>query len=112
MLKITFECDRPAGQAIGIKEAVAQDLEKYGDIRVTEVREILPEQLGIHGLVRDDIRDKFNHLLADMKICSFGGGGAVCANNTGSAEQFECRYGAICTEDSSYFKWRGMANNE
>lgn len=112
MLKITIECDRPAGQAIGIKEAVAQDLEKYGDIRVTEVREILPEQLEIYGLVRDDIRDKFNHLLADMKICSFGGGCAVCANNTGDTEQFECRYGTICTEDNSYFKWRGMVINE
>ena len=47
VLIITIKVDRPEGQAIGIKEAIAQDLEKYGDVRVTEVREILPEQLTI-----------------------------------------------------------------
>ena len=40
MLKITLLVDRPAGQAIGIKEAVAQDLEKYGDVEVVRIEEI------------------------------------------------------------------------
>ena len=33
------------GQAIGIKEAIAMDLEKYGDVRVVQVDVREPEQL-------------------------------------------------------------------
>ena len=47
MLMITIEVDAPAGQAIGVKEQIAMDLEKYGDTRVISVKEALPEQLRI-----------------------------------------------------------------
>lgn len=33
------------GKAIGIKEAIAMDLEKYGDVRVVQVDVRDPEQL-------------------------------------------------------------------
>lgn len=39
MLTITIEVDRPSGQAIGIKEAIAMDLERYGDVRVVRIEE-------------------------------------------------------------------------
>ena len=42
MLKIVMDVDRPVGQAIGIKEALAMDLERYGDVRVVSVEEITP----------------------------------------------------------------------
>lgn len=45
MLIVTIWVDAPAGQSIGIKEAIAQDLEKYGDVRVVSVAEKLPEQM-------------------------------------------------------------------
>lgn len=45
MLVITIHVNRPAGQAIGIKEQIAQDLEKYGDTRVVSVEEIAPQQM-------------------------------------------------------------------
>lgn len=45
MLTITIHVDAPAGQAIGVKEAIAQDLEKYGDVRVVAVEEKGPEQM-------------------------------------------------------------------
>ena len=41
MLVITVHVNRPAGQAIGIKEQIAQDLEKYGDVRVVSIEEIV-----------------------------------------------------------------------
>lgn len=47
MLIITVHVDRPAGQAIGIKEAIAMDLEKYGDVEVVAVEEVEEEQLRI-----------------------------------------------------------------
>lgn len=47
VLTIIIEVDRPAGQAIGIKEDVAMYLERFGDARVVEVRETAPEQLKI-----------------------------------------------------------------
>ena len=50
MLKIVVYVDRPAGQAIGIKEQIAQDLERYGDTRVVSVEEIQPEQMQIGGM--------------------------------------------------------------
>lgn len=44
MLILTITVDAPAGQAIGVKEAIAQDLEKYGDVLVVEVTEKRPKQ--------------------------------------------------------------------
>lgn len=49
MLTITVQVDRPAGQAIGIKEQVAMALEHIGDVRVVSVAETHPEQLRIGG---------------------------------------------------------------
>lgn len=49
MLILTLAVDAPAGQAIGVKEAIAQDLEKYGDVRVLSVVEKRPEQLSFFG---------------------------------------------------------------
>lgn len=47
MLRITFQVDAPAGQAIGIKEQLAMTLEKYGDVRCIDVQEIAAEQTSI-----------------------------------------------------------------
>lgn len=47
ILIVTIEVNAPVGQAIGVKEAIAMDLEKYGDTRVISVEEILPEQLEV-----------------------------------------------------------------
>lgn len=49
MLTIVLQVDCPAGQAIGVKEAVAMDMEKYGDVRVVSVTETRPEQMRIGG---------------------------------------------------------------
>lgn len=48
MLIITIHVDRPAGQAIGIKEQIAMDLERYGDTRIVSVEEIEPKQMRIN----------------------------------------------------------------
>jgi len=45
MLRIVLEVDAPLGHAIGIKEALAMDAEKYGDVRVISVTELGNEQL-------------------------------------------------------------------
>lgn len=49
MLKIIVEVNAPVGQAIGIKEQIAMDLEKYGDTRVVRVEEIRPRQMDLLG---------------------------------------------------------------
>jgi len=49
MLTIIVEVDRPAGQAIGVKEDLAMYCEKLGDARVVSVTETRPEQLKIGG---------------------------------------------------------------
>lgn len=49
MLIITLHVDAPPGQAIGVKEAIAMDLEKYGDVRVVSVEVRDPEQLRMEG---------------------------------------------------------------
>ena len=47
-LVITLAVDNAtSGQAIGIKESIAMDLEKYGDVRVIQVDVREPEQIGI-----------------------------------------------------------------
>ena len=40
MLKLTIEIDALADTAQGVKEQIAMDLEKYGDVRVVKVEEI------------------------------------------------------------------------
>lgn len=40
------------GQAIGIKEAIAMDMEKYGDVRVIRVELLEPEQMAIKRMER------------------------------------------------------------
>lgn len=48
MLILTVHVDAPAGHAIGVKEAIAMDLEeKYGDVRVVSVVEKRPEQTSL-----------------------------------------------------------------
>ena len=47
MLIITIHVNAPAGLAIGVKEHLAMCLEKFGDTRVVEVREVAPEQMKI-----------------------------------------------------------------
>lgn len=44
MLIITIEVNAPSGQTQGIKEAIAMDLEKYGDVKVTKIEEVHPKQ--------------------------------------------------------------------
>ena len=39
MLILTIEVDAPVELSLAGKEAVAMDVEKYGNVRVTEVRE-------------------------------------------------------------------------
>lgn len=54
MLTIIVQVDAPPGQAIGIKEDLAQHLEQFGDAKVVSVTENLPEQLqlGASGTIR------------------------------------------------------------
>lgn len=49
MLTVTLQVDAPAGHAIGVKETIAQDLEKYGDVRVVKVDVQGPEQMRMEG---------------------------------------------------------------
>lgn len=46
---ITIEVDAPVGQAIGIKESLAMDLEHYGDTKVVSVIEKTGEQMKLEG---------------------------------------------------------------
>lgn len=39
------------GKAIGIKEAIAMDVEKYGDVQVLRVDILEPEQMALDGVV-------------------------------------------------------------
>lgn len=52
MLIITVHVNAPPGQAIGIKEQIAQDLERYGDTRVVSVEEKRTEyqQMELYGV--------------------------------------------------------------
>ncbi len=54
MLIITVHVNAPPGQAIGIKEALAMYLERFGDSKVVSVTEKLPEQLRLEdsGAIR------------------------------------------------------------
>lgn len=49
-MTIIVQVDRPAGQAIGVKEDLAMYCEKFGDTRVVSVTEIHPEQMRLDGI--------------------------------------------------------------
>lgn len=44
MLVVTVHVNAPPGQAIGVKEQIAQDLERYGDTRVVSVEVVQSPQ--------------------------------------------------------------------
>lgn len=48
LLTIAVE-NATTGKAIGVKEALAMDLEKYGDVRVLQVEVQTEEQIGMRG---------------------------------------------------------------
>lgn len=50
MLRVTVEVDAPVGQAIGAKEQIAMELERWGDTVVVSVEEITPEQMKLGGM--------------------------------------------------------------
>lgn len=54
MLIITIQVNAPASQAIGIKEDLAQYLERFGDARVVSVTEEQPQyhQMGLYDTQR------------------------------------------------------------
>lgn len=45
MLTITIQVDAPSGSAQGVKEALAMYLERFGDSKVIDIRETIPEQM-------------------------------------------------------------------
>ena len=45
MIRVVVEVDATTGQAIGVKEALAMWLERYGDTRVVAVDEVRPQQM-------------------------------------------------------------------
>ena len=47
MLRITVEIDAHRVDAQGAKDAIAADLEKYGDVRVVQVQEVQPRQMEV-----------------------------------------------------------------
>lgn len=49
MLRITVEVDAPAEAAQGVKEKLAMDLERFGDVRVVRVEGVEEEQMKIGG---------------------------------------------------------------
>lgn len=60
MLIITIHVDAPAGQAIGVKEQIAQDLERFGDTKVISIKESLPQQLGMFADTHNNHERKGN----------------------------------------------------
>lgn len=49
MLEITVRIEGEMTDAQGIKEKLATDLERYGDVRVVKVLEIKPEEIKLKG---------------------------------------------------------------
>lgn len=45
MLVITVKVNAPLGTAQGVKESLAMYLERFGDAKVTEVREVQPKDV-------------------------------------------------------------------
>lgn len=52
MLVITVHVNCPVTQAQGIKEQIAQDLEKYGDTKVISVEQVAPKQMQIEEYLK------------------------------------------------------------
>lgn len=58
MLRIIIHVARPSGQAIGIKEQIAVDLEKYGDVRVVSIEEVQPRAPEYEQMQLGDMRHR------------------------------------------------------
>ena len=49
MITVTVKVDAPLGQALAVKECLAMELERFGDVRGCMVREEWPEQRRLEG---------------------------------------------------------------
>lgn len=49
MLRIVIEVTGETVDPQGVKECLAMELERFGDVRVVEVRHIEPEQIRMEG---------------------------------------------------------------
>ncbi len=49
MLKIVLMVDGDTSDPQGLKEAIAMELERYGRVRVVEVKRVEPEQIRMEG---------------------------------------------------------------
>jgi len=45
MIELTIQIDCPEDEILGAKEAIMNDLEKYGDVKIADFAEIAPKQL-------------------------------------------------------------------
>nr|DAQ29293.1 MAG TPA: hypothetical protein [Caudoviricetes sp.] len=54
-MTIVIQVDAPPGQAIGVKEHLAMCLERYGDMRVVEIRETGAEQMRMEGAKQHEL---------------------------------------------------------
>ena len=45
MIKLTIQIDCPEAEILGAKEAIMNDLEKYGDVKIIEFSEMPAEQM-------------------------------------------------------------------
>lgn len=46
---IVLQVDAPTHKALAIKEVLVMEMEKYGDIRVLEIRDERPERMKLGG---------------------------------------------------------------
>ena len=47
MVRLVFELDAPTNSAEWVKEHLSMYLERWGDIRLVDVQEVLPQQMEI-----------------------------------------------------------------
>ena len=49
MLIITMQVNAPVGYADAVKETLAHYCERFGDTRIVNIEEVLPQQMGMDG---------------------------------------------------------------
>ena len=55
MITITLKVDALPGEAQGVKECIAAELERFGAVRVVEVKADVPWQLSLFGNLKGEM---------------------------------------------------------
>ena len=61
MITVVLQIDAPPGSTQAVKETLGMYLERFGDTRIVEIREALPQQMGFDNTQHNTAENRYQN---------------------------------------------------